>query len=220
MTLVSILIPCRPGRPDLITSCLQSLVDKTKDKSRLEVCIKIDENDTLTREVVYRFKDRLEIKLFPMDGSRGIDDLAVYTNMLACHATGKLIWWWSDEVQVLNFGWDEFLAAYESFSDKFALFFPPWGNVFGDTYPMITRRWLSTTARFTGHPCLDTWVVSIADRIPGIVARAFLSGVQIKDTKFTRETTVESSSKLLVDFNSPEVQAELEKDIEKIKNVV
>jgi cellulose synthase/poly-beta-1,6-N-acetylglucosamine synthase-like glycosyltransferase len=215
--LVSILIPCRNNRPELIRDALQSLVEKTTKKERLEVIIKIDKDDIKTMQVACEYKNKLDLKTVMLDGAMGRAGLAGYTNELAKISKGNLIWWWSDEIRMMTNDWDSMLVPYGSYYDKFALLFPPWGNIAGDAYPMITRKWLETTGRFAFHPAIDTCVEEIQKALSDKIGRYNLAGIEIKDVSFTGEAIVPENKDVLINFNDEIVQKELQIDINKIK---
>ena len=215
--LISIIIPCRPNRPDLITGALQSLVDKTAQKERLEVLVKVDIGDDKTLEAVNSFQDKLSVKAILMDGSGGKANLAAYTNELAKQATGVFVWWWSDEVRILTDEWDLLIAVRECDADKIvALYFSiEKGNC--GCYPMITKKWLNVTGRWSYHTPIDWWVCMVAGRVPNIAKTVLISEILIKDTNESGETTVEPGHAFPVPFAGDEIEAELEKDANKIK---
>lgn len=217
--LVSILISARPGMPSIITSCLQSLVEKTVDKSKVEILIKVDIGDTTTLEAVNSFKDKLLIRVVEMDGTNAFCDLAVYTNELVHQSTGKFIWWWSDEVRILTQNWDNLLASFENWSNRIAYLHTPIANIPGTVYPMITRKWVEVTGRWSAHYSIDGWVNTIRDKLKGKIGNVILHNILIKDVTFMREIPLPPRSSKKCNQNlwwSDEIKQELQRDIDKI----
>ena len=215
--LISILIPCRPKRPDLIRDCLRSLVDKTSDKDEVEICIKVDIGDMETMFAVNTFVDKLDIKVIRLDGSRGKADFAFYTNELAKKSTGDLIWWWSDEVRILTDDWDNLMTAYRHFFREVATLYPAIEKGTPGCYPIITRRWLELTGRWSWSVAVDWWIWAVAARVPSINKMVMINELKIKDTTISGETTVDSGKPVVVEFEGDVVEAELQKDVNKIK---
>jgi len=212
-----VIIPCRPSRPDLITDCLQSLVDKTADKDRLEVLVKVDIGDDETLEAVKGFHDKLPVRAILMDGSRRKEGLAIYTNELAKQAVGKFVWWWADEVRILTDGWDLVIAERESDADSFNVLLADIEKGTYGCYPMVTKKWLDTTGRWTWHSAIDWWIWAVSVRIPDISKTFVERRMKIKDTTISGETTVDPGPIFPVPFGGPDVEREVQKDIDKIK---
>ncbi len=215
--LISIIIPCRPGRPDLIASCLQSLVDKTADKSRLEVLVKVDRGDHDTLAAVEGFHDQLPVRAILMDGLRGKEDLAVYTNELAKQAVGEFVWWWSDEIVMLTDGWDLVIAERESDADGFDVLLADIEKGTYGCYPMVTKKWLDTTGRWTWFSAIDWWIWAVCQRIPDISKTFIEKKIRIKDTTISGETVVDPSPSFPVYFAGDDLEREIQKDADKIK---
>ena len=214
--LISIIIPCRPNRPDLITNCLQSLVDTTADKDRLEVLVKVDIGDDKTLKAVECFHDQLPVRAILMDGSRGKEGLAIYTNELAEQAVGKFVWWWSDEIVILTDGWDLVVAERED-ADSFNVLLADIEKGTYGCYPMVTKKWLNTTGRWTWFSAIDWWIWAVSVRIPDI-SRTFIERrIKIKDATISGETAVDPGPTFPVYFGGDNLGREVQKDVDAIR---
>ena len=220
--LVSIIIPCRPNRPELITACLQSLVDNTADRSRLEVLVKADIGDAETLRAANTFSDKLPVRVILMDGSHGFRGLAGYTNELARQAVGKLVWWWSDEVRMLTHGWDLILADYEAEADGFNLLLAQLEKGTSSCYPILPKRWLDATGRWIwlGHTQIDWWIWAVRKLLSGISQHIIIRDIRIKDTTISGETAVDRGPSFAVLFEGPDIERELRVDAIKIRRLI
>ncbi|HUV42297.1 MAG TPA: hypothetical protein VMY36_00055 [Patescibacteria group bacterium] len=215
--IISIIIPVGPERDFIVRGSLQSLVDKTRDKSRLEVLVKVDYGDDETMEAIKIYKALLPLRIIRMDGSKRGSELAKYADVLAEFSKGKLIWYWTDEARILTDGWEKTVYAKGVMADQFVVFFVNPSKMIGDIYPMITRRWYKTIGHFAAHMAHDSCCHVIAERLKGIVQYVKMDNILMKNSTFMKENPEYRHWKPEKDFYGDEIQAEITKDVEKIR---
>jgi hypothetical protein len=193
------------------------LSDKTEEKDRIEVLLKVDLGDEESEKAILRYKDYLPLRIVKMDGSRRGSDLDKYANKLAEEAKGKFIWYWTDEARIETQRWEKTFIDNAYMADAFTVIFVNRKGMIGDIYPCISRKWLDTTGRFCGHIAHDCWTHKIAEALPGIVNYQRFDNLEMCNSTFLKQNKEYPHFPPDYDFNSEFVQNELKKDIEKIR---
>lgn len=182
---ISILIVSRPGWSTGIKGCLTSLLQKTHDVSRIEVVLKIDHDASeQTFEVAHSFLNQLPLKIIILDGLLRRNAVPEYSNTLAWNSSGKLLWWWSDEVRMLTQNWDIKMQPYvQQWTDTYTVFFDKNRRGF---YPGVSRKMVAAIGRFTYHLCLDSFLDIVSGKLRQIQLQG-LSAQQINATVMNLE---------------------------------
>lgn len=154
---ISILLVCRPMWSRGLRGTLESIVQHTANMNNIEVVLKVDHDASEeTYQVVREYQDKLPLKTIIMDGAPRRHGVPEYVNTMAWNASGKLLWWWSDEVRMTTPDWDAIMKGYlQRWDNTLTVFFDETRNGF---YPGMTRRFLETIGRFTYHLCLDSFL--------------------------------------------------------------
>jgi len=152
----SILLVSRPNWSNGLKRTLQSLVNTTFDTSNIEIMLKIDHNASIaTYNVLQYYQKLLPIKPIVMDGLLKRAGVPIYSNTLAWNSSGKLLWWWSDEVAMQTANWNIHIKEWANRCEQPLLMYDRKKTTF---YPCITRRLHNIIGRFTGHICLDSFL--------------------------------------------------------------
>ena len=106
--LVSILIPTRK-RVKLLKECLDSLNNKTKDKSLVEILLKIDTDDQETIDFInqYKLTSLVEIKEVITDRKKGYGSLDEHMNHLSSFSEAEFLLGLNDDVEMLTKEWEQ-----------------------------------------------------------------------------------------------------------------
>jgi len=111
--LISILIPTRK-RVKLLKECLDSLNNKTQDKSLVEILIKIDTDDQETIDFINQYKtiSSIDIKDIITDRKKGYGSLDEHMNNLVSYSEAEFLFGLNDDVEMLTEGWEQTYKPY------------------------------------------------------------------------------------------------------------
>jgi hypothetical protein len=170
--LVGIMIPTRK-RINLLQECLDSFNQKTKEKSLVELLIKIDTDDEETIKFIeeYTPTSELDIKVVISDRKNGYGSLHEHYNSLAKVSEAEFLFGMNDDIEILTDSWEQQFKKYRNKSFilgvniekiKDGVRSPMWG--FGDGYnahPSIPNDIFKFIGSLQEHPMLDDWWVHI-----------------------------------------------------------
>jgi len=163
--LISVLIPTRK-RVSLLKECLDSLNDKTQDKSLVEILLKIDTDDQETIDFVKQYKvtSSIEIKDIITDRKNGYGSLDEHMNNLVSYSESEFLLGLNDDVEILTDGWEQFYKPYKGKNFFLAI------NIIAIKNGLTTKLWPDYNAFPTiphdiknhigalqGHIMLDDW---------------------------------------------------------------
>lgn len=108
----SIILPTR-GRPQGVMALIDSINYTTSDLSKIEMIIKIDDDDLSYVESLDAINQMANFKLTIIGGHRlhGYCSLNVFVNQMTQMAEGRWLWMLNDDVRVVTHGWDDILRA-------------------------------------------------------------------------------------------------------------
>ena len=114
--LVSVLIKSR-NRPEQLANCVQSILDTVDDMSRIEIILRIDNDDYNTWSKIDLIPDMVGDKHVPLrilKGPRfgGYVDIWKMDNQLHDEAVGEFQFHINDDAVVESKGWDSVIAEY------------------------------------------------------------------------------------------------------------
>ena len=115
--LVSICIKSR-NRPEQLAKCIQSFIDTVDDISRIEILIRIDNDDYNTWSKMDLIPDMVGDRPVPLKilkGPRfgGYVDIWKHDNHLAETALGEFMFYFNDDAIIDSKGWDTVIADYQ-----------------------------------------------------------------------------------------------------------
>jgi hypothetical protein len=163
--LISILIPTRK-RIKLLKECLDSLNNKTQDKSLVEILLKIDTDDQETIDFInqYKINSPINIKDIITDRKKGYGSLDEHMNNLALYSEAEFLLGLNDDVEMLTDGWEQCYIPYKGKNLFLAI------NVISIKNEVTTKLWSDYNAFPTiphdikkhmgalqGHIMLDDW---------------------------------------------------------------
>ncbi len=105
--LVSVLLPTR-GRTKGLHDALASLLNRAHDRSKVEVILKLDDDDTESIEFAKTLEWAAPIKVMVSPRGAGYWHVHHWLVDMAGHATGDWLLNWSDDALMLTDGWDRF----------------------------------------------------------------------------------------------------------------
>jgi hypothetical protein len=163
--LISILIPTRK-RVKLLKECLDSLNNKTKDKSLVEILLKIDTDDQETIDFINEYKSTslISIKELITPRKNGYGSLDEHMNNLASTSEAEFLLGLNDDVEMLTDGWEQnylpykdknFLLAIKIISIKDGVVSNLWSNY--NAFPTIPHDFKQHLGALQGHIMLDDW---------------------------------------------------------------
>lgn len=162
---VSILMPSRK-REVLLEECLLSIVDKTYDKRKVEILIKVDDDDSATANLVNKIAKTvsLDIKAITTPRLNGYGSLHVHMNTLASQAKGEFLFGFNDDVEMATQDWDtmfipyidkNFLLGAKIYSLKDNVKTKLWETY--NAFPAIPKDLYNYLGYLQKHPMLDDW---------------------------------------------------------------
>lgn len=162
---ISIIYPTR-NRYNLFVKSTNSLIEKCSDLNNLEILLGMDNDDIETVKLTEEYiKDKPYIKLFMFD-RQYYKNLHVYVNYLSDKATGEYMILWNDDCYMESNNYDIIMDKYY---DKFVIVNPLVSNdtkytreFNGTLFPIIPKRWVEITGRWSNNGANDSWVQEIA----------------------------------------------------------
>lgn len=223
---ISILIPTR-GRTQALETSIMSLVDNADDPSRLEIFFAFDDDDTGSStwcvENILPRLDEHDIEYHVMEFKRlGYIRLNEYINEMAKSATGRWLFFWTDDTIMNTAGWDTIVANH----DRFRLLRIPSHNQHPYAIvPIIPREWFELFGYMSPHQLTDTWVsqisymLDIVEHLPVDVThdRYDLTGNNFDDT-WKNRPMLEGNTRDPRDFNHISWRERRVQDCDKIAN--
>ena len=219
MVLLSFLLPTR-GRLNMLKESIQSLYDLAEDKSRIEVLIAMDNDDTTfadTQQYINEHPNRENIKIFVYE-RYGYKNLHMYINELCLHASGKYLVLWNDDARITSPTYDALFESYIASQDRLYVYQLK-NNHFPNIFPIIPKEWFEIMGHFSLNAHNDSWIEEIAlalgvNKQCGICAW-HLRGVDSGNSIYSE---VDSDCKV----SSPDFSSEVNKrlraeDIEKLR---
>jgi hypothetical protein len=106
--LVSVLLPTR-GRSNFLLGALESLYATASKPSDIETIIKIDDDDTATRDVATKLVNLMggcPISVCSGPRGKGYLEMHQWINQLCGMAKGDWLIFWNDDTRMLTLGWD------------------------------------------------------------------------------------------------------------------
>lgn len=210
---ISVLLPTR-GRPGALENCLTSLINRTKNASRIEVLLAFDNDD---HDHIAHFEDvivpwlrqsgvRYTAYKFPRLGYIRLNE---YLNELARYSRGDWVFFWNDDADMVTAHWDDVIVQYTgrcrllrattNHEHPYAIF------------PIVPMEWVKITGHLSPHQINDAWVsqigfmLDIVETIPVHIhhARFDLTG-QNNDRTFNERVMLENlGPENPKDFNHP-----------------
>ena len=111
--LVSVIFPSR-GRPEWLLESINSLLDQADDTTRIEIILRIDEDDAPTQLQAGYLLERLGKSNFNyIIGPRGngYQDIHLWLNELAKKSSGDWVFIWNDDARMMTKSWDTYLES-------------------------------------------------------------------------------------------------------------
>lgn len=163
--LISILIPTR-RRVKLLKECLDSINNKTQDKSLVEILLKIDTDDQETIDFIKQYEptSSIEIKYIITDRKNGYGSLDEHMNHLASLSEAEFLLGLNDDIEMVTDGWEQhyipykgknFLIAIHIESIKNGITHKWWEGY--NAFPTIPRDFFKYMGALQGHHMLDDW---------------------------------------------------------------
>lgn len=156
--LVSLLMPSR-SRYDYCRDSMISVFENCHDPEQVEIILCTDDDDSYNYQWVNDFAWRSHV--VPLEFPRyGNMNLHKYINHAALRSDSKWLMLWNDDVKMITKGWDKFLretgVLFETLSPNVRQL--PMSCLF----PIIPRKWVEITGRFSGVCSNDSWVERIS----------------------------------------------------------
>jgi len=169
--LIGVMIPTRK-RVQLLKECLDSLNDKTKNKSLVELLIKIDTDDQETIDFVLSYQSELPIKTIISDRKNGYGSLNEYYDSLAQVSEAEFLMIFNDDIEMTTEGWEEkfipysgtnYIIAVKNERIRNGIKSPIFDDYNGN--PSIPYDFYKALGTLSHHPMLDDWWVHVTRRI-------------------------------------------------------
>jgi len=158
--LISVCCPTR-GRPELLKSSIESLLNNCHDANSFEILLAIDEDDAETLDAIKQFsKENKNLNIrYSISGRHGYKGLHKYLNNLCKIAKGKLLFLWNDDARIDTKDWDLKIKKYVEENEKMLFLFLD--NVKPQkmycNFPLIDRKVYETLGFFSCTPHNDTF---------------------------------------------------------------
>lgn len=150
--MISVLIPTR-GRDERLRRTVAVLMDKAEDPSRVEILLRVDEDDPAAYE-----PGAIPWRVVRGPRGRGYRDLHLFYDELARVAAGQWLYIYGDDVTMQTPGWDRIIAGA-----------PPrtvlmcGRNEAPGEFPVVHRDLHRALGRFALNAHVDSWWVDVAN---------------------------------------------------------
>jgi hypothetical protein len=166
--LASILIPTRK-RPASLQATIDSINQTTKNKSAIEILVKVDSDDEETKEFSKVVKSEIDVRFVVGDRHpRGYFGMAQYHDALVQVSRGKLLLVFADDCIMKTQDWD---AHLESYADKPCIIGVDNNDNEGAGFHVllvISRVLYNIMQTFGAHPYFDRYLDKIKQKYPRI----------------------------------------------------
>ena len=160
-------------RVQLLNECLDSLNAKTKNKSLVEILIKIDDDDQETIDFVNSYQSEIEIRTVISDRGNGYGSLNEYYNSLAQISEGEFLMVFNDDGEMTTDSWEEQFVPFSGTNYVIAIKFDKikdgvkFSNIFHNynAGPTIPHAFYKEFGTLSCHPMIDDWWVMVAKKI-------------------------------------------------------
>lgn len=160
--MISVLLPSR-GRPELLRDSLRSLQDRAESPKRLEVLVRLDEDDTARCDYPYDDAEFGSVDVRYLIGPRhGYAGLHLYYNELAQAAVGDWFLLWNDDASITTANWDIYVLEHST-GGPFVLNFtavPQEGGM--NLFPCLNRAFYQAIGHISLSPAIDTWIQDVS----------------------------------------------------------
>ena len=177
--MISLLLPTRK-RINLLTDCINSIVNNCESKDNFEILFAIDPDDNEMIEYIKKF-DQCNFQYLIMEIRYGYGKLNEYVNRLCQIAKGDLLWLFNDDAEILTKDWDRIILN-NTMSNKIELYNFNNNNHRPNIFPMITKKMYNILGYFSKHPCIDSYVLIMSRTINSmfeINIMKYISDVQL-----------------------------------------
>lgn len=203
---ISVLVPTR----DRVLEAQKAIESLGKHKD-IEILMYVDLDDPQLDE--YMELRNKYVKLWTGE-SYGYSQLHKYYNFLSRQSRGDWIMLWNDDAVMTTPDWKKKIIEFDSSRPHVLSIFHEIDNLF----PVISRKYYEITGHFANQAHADSWVQQVAERSG---CGTYIPGIKIIHVKPNDETGQQSSytaaSNTGAAFTLPDVQNQINKDAEKVK---
>jgi hypothetical protein len=169
--LIGVMIPTRK-RVQLLKECLDSLNIKTKNKSLVEILLKIDTDDQETIDFISLYQSEISIKNVISDRRNGYGSLNEYYDSLAKISDAEFLMVFNDDIEMITENWEEqfipfsgtnYIIAVKNERIKNGIKSSIFDRYNGN--PSIPHDIYKALGTLSCHPMLDDWWVHITRNI-------------------------------------------------------
>lgn len=161
--LVSFLLPVRK-RPKTLKLSLDSLLNTCSNVSNYEVIVVFDDDDIETINEFDSWDKNYNYKKI-ISQRFGYDFLNKYYNLASNESSGKWLWVWNDDTEMINKNWDLII---EEYNDQFLILNPfntrEMDAVYLQThtlFPIIPRKYVELLGHISPWNHIDTYIERI-----------------------------------------------------------
>jgi hypothetical protein len=208
---IAVLLPTR-GRADMLERSVKSLIELSKDKTKIQLMFGFDNDDEVGVEhfesVVQPWLDDQEVSYTAMSFEPlGYIRLNEYVNELARNSDARWLVFWNDDAVMQTPDWDAEIMKWDG---QFKLLAFRTHNLHPySIFPIVPRKWLDLLGYLSPHQISDAWLsqqaymLDIMERIPVEVLhdRHDLTGNN-KDETFLNRPMLEGNPMDPDDFHS------------------
>jgi len=176
--LIAVLIPTR-GRVNRLERCLNSFNKKTKNKEKIELIVKIDNDDLDTLDFLKNYKSEIDLKIIVSEREDGYGSLHKFYNEMANASNAEYLYIYNDDIWMDTDGWEEIVQKYsgEHFvilahntyvQDGAPKIQSTGTNVFTPNYngnPIFPRKILDICGYISDHQLVDHWFVTVISKL-------------------------------------------------------
>jgi len=211
--MISILLPTRQ-RVGFVIRALNSIIGNASSSDNYEIIFGIDKDDEVSANEISNYINSLnknvnfKVVLCDRYSYKGFH---LYLNEMYKYSSGELLWTFPDDVAIVTKNWD--LVLNENLNELYVMvdLGSEWASWPFSIIPIISRKWIETTNRFSENSQSDLWLGEIAKEL-NIIKKVNLSCYVFNPANGSQHNIEHYFSKM--------VQDEKHKDIEKLRCLV
>lgn len=161
--LFSFLLPTRGRAKTYLPACVNSIVNTANDISKIEILVRIDDDDVETIDNIENILSKVSHKIIIGKRGNGYKDIYLYQNSLAAISSGQFLVIWNDDILILNGDWD--ICFERRFKDKYivAMPFEINHNKYVYWHPFFHRKFYELMGRVSNYSQTDEWFKALEE---------------------------------------------------------
>ncbi len=161
--MVSVIFPSR-GRFNHLVKTLDSIIDNCSDVTKIEILVKLDDDDFETLEKINSYKNIDLINVRISNRKKGYESLNEFYNELYEVSTGEFIFCINDDVIIETQNWDKLIEVY---SGQLVCLHhnPTYPHNDGWYFPIVSKKILDVIGCVSKSVFYDSYILKLLENL-------------------------------------------------------